>query len=360
MNEKSIRLGILVLLILSIFTSCKKNGPVEPYLGVWWSLGLQGKLVSELALHKNYLYACAGRDGLYRLNLFYENSQWEYLGLADSSAERTLEHGVNSITMIDDTILVGYLGGTNKAGIYRSTNYGKTWLESDSGLYTSPFYPTTSEVLSIAANQYTYNIVFASLSSAIYKSTDFGISWKLKDSFRDAKSNVFAIKFNPKSTNEVWVGEETGRFQASLRKSNDIGETWESSAYEQFRPLGYYTDNAIYDIEIDPTNDSIMYLGMFTNIAKTTDKGKTFYRILGWEDGLFPYRRLGLNPNNPQEILAIGAYLYRTKNGGNTWYKIELPEGHFILASLDIDWQNRIVYVSTGYYGGYGVFSRKF
>ena len=370
---KSLKLNLILSFIVLLFVfSCKKEGPVDsggngncepivPPAGVWKPLGLGGKLVSELVLYKNFLYACAGRDGLYRLNLCSENSQWEYLGLADTSIERTLESGVTDVLSVSGHLLVSYVDGYqhSKQGVYRSTDNGLTWLPSDSGMITTPEYPMPSQVLDLEVSPVDSRIILAGTSvSLVYLSSNGGLLWQQITGTVGASAFNHIIRFNSSRANEVWVGGETGRFAPYLLHSMDLGLNWRNISFPP--NIGPYTyDNAVYDIAIDPTNDSILYFGMLGVITKTTDKGETFQRILGWKDGIYRYWRLAINPSNPQELLATGFYLYRTTDGGKSWQRITPPDNRNELYALAVDWQQRVLFVSA-FSPGNGIYKLRF
>lgn len=134
----------LTLICVLLFTafSCNDKG-VDPIIGEWENLGLEGKLVNDIKLIDTYLYACAGKDGLYRLDLSKSNSAWSYLGFADSGLFRQLDYGVTSLIKIQSSneFLIGlatYRDST-EIGIFRSSETNLTWIPSDSGIRNIAF-----------------------------------------------------------------------------------------------------------------------------------------------------------------------------------------------------------------------------
>ncbi len=358
-------------IILFCTIGCKKSVPVEgngnpcndilPPIGVWQPLGLEGKLVPHLVLVNEYLYACAGRDGLYRRNLC-RDAKWEYLGFADSTLFRQLDYGVTSLfyNNLNSEMVLGICTHRwePEIGIFLSTNFGLTWIPSDSGIRTPRFIKST-EVSSL--NGYpNANIIFSGMSATLYKSGNNGRTWKLVWGNPDAGGvGINSVKFDENDHRNIWAGGETGRFAPFALNSKDMGESW-----ELIYPLPwlgpYGGDNAIYDIAVDPVNKGTVYLGMLGLIMKTTDDGKNWQKVLGWEDGIYRNWRIAMNPNNHNELLSTGAVLYRTTDAGQTWLKIIPPEGHWELYAMAVDWSNRVVYVSTSSYGGNGMFRSKF
>ncbi len=358
-------INLLLCIVLLLLFNCKKNSSgisTQNQVGEWQSLGLEEKLVNDLVLINDYLYACAGRDGLYRLNRYTSNAQWEYLGFADGDLYRQLDYGVTTLLYLPATneLLLGVNThrDTAEIGVFRSSDFGQTWIPSDSGIRTQS-HPKSSQIHFLCRDPNFSNVVFAGLSSTIYKSTNNGDTWNKVYGIREAGGlGINVIRFSLANPNEVWAGGETSRFAPILLHSSDYGNTWTNF----FFPLDigpYWRDNVVYDIKINSVTDNILYFGMLGVIVKTTDKAQTFQRILGWEDGIYRHWRLALNPENPQELLATGSYLYRTPDGGHTWQKVSPPDDRNELYALTVDWQQRVLYVSASSPGN-GVYKLTF
>ncbi|RKY55257.1 MAG: hypothetical protein DRP93_03690 [Candidatus Neomarinimicrobiota bacterium] len=343
-SEGNINLLISITLLILI-ASC---GNQIPELGEWQSLGLEDKLVGKLHIFDNELYACAGRDGLYRIDLNIGDSDWDYLGLADTSISSMLESGVTDIIKANNDLVVSYGADfeLQKSGIYRSNDSGETWIASDSGM-SNQSYPTTSQVIKLDQHMSTPESIFACTATGlIYYSEDGGNAWKRIYGQDGAGAINYSIIINPNNLNEIWAGGETGRFAPFLIHTEDLGENWEIITFPQnFGP--YTVDNAVYDIQMNPKNSNVYYYGMLGVIAKTTDKGRTFKRILNWDDGIYRHWCISINPENSSELISTGHFLYHSIDGGRTWLKIVPPDDRGELFALEVDWDNRIMYVST-------------
>jgi len=354
-------LATSIVCMLALQLACKDSG-AGPGTESWERLGLEGKLVPNLVLVNNYLFACAGKDGLFRLDLHKSNAQWRYVGFADSTPIRELDYGVRILIHepISNELFVG-IGAQPESlatGIFRSSDLGNSWVPSDSGIRFDT-YPRSSEIASLARYPHDRNILFAGLLSTIYKSEDRGRSWHRVYGVREAGGlGVNAIGFSPINASEIWAGGETSRFAPILLHSTDYGNSW-TQLFFPFDIGPFYRDNVVYDIAIDPANDSILYFGMLGVIVKTTDKGQTFQRILGWEDGIYRHWRLAINPSDPQELLATGFYLYRTADGGKSWQRITPPDNRNELYALAVDWQQRVLFVSASSPGN-GIYELRF
>lgn len=341
-------LGIISLAACMFCIACEDGG-TNPRVWEWESLGLEGKLVPELVLANNYLYACAGQDGLFRLDLQKGGIQWEYLGFADSMVPRELPYGVTSV-YIDETtnfIIVGIATpSTSGTGLFRSEDNGLTWVPSDSGIQTQQ-YPWSTQVQSINGTSSRDSVLLAGMSATIYRSTDRGLSWTLVEGNPDAGGlGINTIEINPLNTNEIWAGGETGRFAPIAMRSTNRGETWE--LIYPLPPLGPYgVDNAVYDIVIDPINEGTVYLGMLGLIMKTSDNGQTWQKVLSWEDGIYRNWRLNINPEDTKELFATGSRLYWTVNGAQSWQRTLPPDGREAIYALAIDWEKNIVYAGA-------------
>jgi photosystem II stability/assembly factor-like uncharacterized protein len=347
MQGYTMKKAIMFVLVLLFLYSCGIN---DPEVGEWQSLELEDKLVGKLHIIDNELYACAGRDGLYRKNLSKSNSEWEYLGHADTTVERALECGVTDIIKVNDELLVSYLAGfrQQKSGVYRSSDDGENWKVSDSGMITTPEYPTSSQVIRLLQRPSRQETIFASTAtSLVYRSDDEGKSWNKVYGIVGASAVNYTIRINPGNTDEMWIGGRTGRFAPFLLHSTNLGGEWDEPIWFPQNLGPYTTDNSVYDIQIHPQNDSILYVGMLGLIAKTTDKCQTFQRILGWEDGVYRIWRIEINPNDPTEILTTGRYLYHSTDEGETWDKITPPDDRLALYALEVNWDKRILYVSS-------------
>ena len=105
------------------------------------------------------------------------------------------------------------LVGTYRAGIFRTADGGRTWLES-SGL------PDVL-VRSIAIEPKRANIAYAATFYAgVFKTTDGGVSWNpVKGWF--GKRGVRAVAVDPRKTGNVYAGTSSG-----VMTNSNGGRTW--------------------------------------------------------------------------------------------------------------------------------------
>lgn len=361
--KNSVSWFLRLLLILAIVAACDKDAPVEPpfSFGEWESLGLPGKLVAELVLDGNYLYACACKDGLFRLNLTHTDTAWEYLGFADSTLFRTLEDGVTALNIHPHTgdLLIGM--NTRRAavpeeiGVFRSTDFGQTWAPSDAGLPRIP-YNKSNDVSSLCSSPSSPDRLFIGTSTMLFRSEDRGNSWEhVLGEGGEIRMDALSVSYTEPGV--VWTGGESGFFQPFAFHSTDYGLSWERIKSSDLYPLG---DNAVYDIAISPIDHQMVYLSMLGLVMKTTNSGQTWQQVLGREDGVWRNWKLAIYPKDPQRLFFTGGYLYYSQNGGSDLEKITLPGGRLALYALVVDWGNKVLYVSTSSTNGNGIFKMNF
>ncbi|HET6400753.1 MAG TPA: hypothetical protein VFH95_05065, partial [Candidatus Kapabacteria bacterium] len=130
---------------------------------------------------------------------------WNLAGLYKYSVGFLASVGTN---LFASTTQVGF------PNLFRSTNNGVTWTESDNGI------PANSQVACMASID---SNLFAGTDSGLYRSTDSGMSWALLSSFPDTiyfsslfayDSNLFASTsrgvFLSKDAGMTWINIDTG------------------------------------------------------------------------------------------------------------------------------------------------------
>ena len=345
------RIALLYLVIIGMALSCDNNDNIvnQDNTETYESLGLVNKPIHNLLLSADYLYACAGLSGLYRLCRNAQTPAWEYLGF--DSTLFTEGSGVTSLLLNEqgEPELVGLhtrrTGIGSGVGIYRTDDDGQSWYPSDSGIAIDENEYTSSNVHSLARDPNNANTLFAGIGGAIYRSSDRGRSWRLlPETWRG--SQTYAIAFGGQSSDLIWAGGEGGWQMAFLLKSSDGGSTWEYIAISQYisRTLGdYEASTNLRDIAADPSDANTVYLCMGV-LVKSEDAGKTWKMILSRQDGYSPWR-ISLNPDDPQELITTGAGVYHSTDGGSTWVRYDPPEGHDVTHALAVDWVKRVLFI---------------
>lgn len=194
-----------------------------------------------------------------------------------------------------------------------------------------------------AINDDARTIYVGTAAGGIWKSTTGGASFKpIFDKYTQSIGAITISQKNPK-TIYVGTGESNMRNSVSygtgMYKSTDGGDNWVN--------IGLDSSEHISKIVIDPTNDSIVYVAVpgalwsdsqHRGLYKTTDGGATWKKIL-YTDVKTGCADVLVDPVNPQIVYASmwqfrrtgwsfssggpGSALYKSKDGGATWKKIQ-------------------------------------
>ncbi len=194
----------------------------------------------------------------------------------------------------------------------------------------------------------------------VWKSEDYGTSWNnVSDGFF-ATPSIGAIAIAKNDANIVYVGTGSDGIRSNviagkgMYRSVNAGKTWEHIGLEKTGHIGA--------VEIDPTNNNIVWVAAIGNafkpneergVFKTSDGGKTWTKILFISDkaGIADIELLPGNPNvayaaawkadrKPWTIISGGTNeeggIYKTVDGGKTWEKLTngLPKG--LIGKIDL------------------------
>ena len=170
-----------------------------------------------------------------------------------------------------------------------------------------------------------------SLSGAhVFKSTDGGDTFQEVDNGfpTETHTSINAIIIHPIDPNTVYV------MTSSYESDKGIGVYKTTNGAESWFAVNHGLDLETNDLQMDPINPEILYAATATGVYKTTDGGNSWTaKSDGLLDGIagFPRRAqrevfdLAIDPVNPLVLYAAG-YLgvYRTTNGGDDWYLVNL------------------------------------
>ncbi len=175
--------------------------------------------------------------------------------------------------------------GTPAGGIWKTTNYGKTWTA------LSDFLPQIG-VSDIVVDYTNTNVIYIATGDR-----DYGSFWGAQGPYQYSDTKSVG----------VW-------------KTTDGGATWKQTG------LSYiYTDFALVNrLKMHPTNHNTLWAATTTGIYMTTDSGKT------WSKKANAYFiDLELKPNNPNTLYAAtydaansNSQIYRSIDGGSTWNQV--------------------------------------
>jgi uncharacterized repeat protein (TIGR01451 family) len=259
---------------------------------------------------------------------------------------------------VPNTLFVSLQDG----GVWKTTDGGTTWVESDTGLNATVgdvnilgVDPVTDSTVYAAGGGKINSIIFArpfisindlkscGLAQGMFKSTDGGANWSAANSGLTNKA-VSTLAIDPKTPSILYVGTSAAfpGSGVSLFKSTDGAATWNPSD----TGLG---NHPVQSIAINPVTTSILYAsvssGGTTSIYKSIDSGASWTPLANSPLANF----LAIDPTNPSTIYAGGFVMSKSTDGGATWNLINsAPLGFRQITSINVDPVNSsIVYVGT-------------
>ncbi len=215
-------------------------------------------------------------------------------------------------------------------GLIKTTNGGTNW-EVTNLKYSLDNLNNVNRVLVHPDNP---NIVIAGTNKGIYKSTDGGNSWGLKEGGKF----FIDMEFMPGNPNIVYSSTKSWSGNNYIYKSSDNGDTWKivqtyqgslrvALAVTRFEPLFVYAVVASLDRGFKQLSVSVDG-GENWDIVSNRETAKN---ILGWQDGgpndhyESSYGQgeydlcITVSPNNPYEVYVGGVNVWKSQNGGQTF-----------------------------------------
>jgi photosystem II stability/assembly factor-like uncharacterized protein len=221
------------------------------------------------------------------------------------------ERGGRVTTVTGTPMLPGtfYLGASG-AGVWKSEDYGTTWNNVSDGFFTTP----SIGAIEVAIND--PNIVYVGTGSdglrsnvisgkGMYKSIDAGKTWEhigLKD-----VGQIGAVEIDPTNNNIVWVAAIGNAFKSNsergIYKTIDGGQNWEKVLFVSDK-VGFA------DLELLPGNPNIVYAA-------------------AWKGERKPWTIISGGENKEGGV-------YKSINGGKDWVKLDkgLPKG--LIGKIDL------------------------
>ncbi len=282
--------------------------------------------------------------------------------------------------------------GTDYDGIWKSTDSGATWFKSSTGLYEG-----SMSIFNIIIDPQNMNIIYASMAGGygftigyIYKSTNGGVNWEQSDNgllpHGDYKNAIFSLAIDPDNSDILYTGTNfDGVFM-----STDSGKIWNGISdslpfmgeitdpyYATINALAvdqhhggrasaiieghYYIFNGSYwqlkcsdfiNESIDcahlyfyPTDTSIIY-SSGDCFAKSIDGGDNWNDYLGW-NSCSQVPDIAFNSSTPATIYAATDILFNFDGGvfkstdqGENWNENSDGITATVISSVAIDPQN--------------------
>jgi photosystem II stability/assembly factor-like uncharacterized protein len=228
-------------------------------------------------------------------------------------------------------------GDKGEKGIYTSKDGGKTWIVSltddKAGFNEVHLDPFNENIIYACAHQrrrHEWTYLGGGPNSAIYKSTDKGVSWqKLSKGLPTEDKGRITMSVSQQHPGKLTAVIETSKTAGGVFISNDYGASWQK-VNDYFSSGNYYQE-----VFQDPKNDQRLFF-MDTYLHVSEDGGKTVKR--------FPEKNkhvdnhaIWIDPVDYRHLLVgCDGGLYETFDYGENWsFNENLPITQFYRVAVD-------------------------
>jgi photosystem II stability/assembly factor-like uncharacterized protein len=222
------------------------------------------------------------------------------------------------------------------AGMFKSTNGGKSWTEASEGIYW---------VWDLVMDATDTSHLIAGATLGVFESTDAADSWHPLGLSRSIRS----VAMDPSDPSIIYAGTWAGDVGGAVFRTTDGGRTWE----QVLRVDGASLD--VNDIAIDPVTPEVLYAAVDGSglVYGSSDGGDTWTQVGG---GVVAgaVNDLAIVPDDHRVIYAgTSTGVYVSHDAGETW--VAMNQGLFAthVDALAIDSTGSRLYASVA---GGGVF----
>src|SRR5687768_1071761 len=205
------------------------------------------------------------------------------------------------------------------AGVFKSTNGGRTWSAMNNGLPTGGvgrlvIDPSTPSTLYATASNFG--------SNGVYKTTDGGATWNLRSNGL-SNSGINSLVIDPATPNTLYVVFEGCCSPVSrISKTTDGADNW--------APVGGSPPLAPTALAIDPLSPATLYVADAATpgaVFKTTNSGATWQPL----PSISFVRSISVSPHTAGVVYAsTDQGILKSTNGGNSWSSFTSKTGKIV------------------------------
>ncbi len=248
----------------------------------------------------------------------------------------------------------------SSTGIYRSTDGGSNWTRVYVFAFGGPVQPTGVNGYKLLQHPYFPNNIYAAVSDGIYASSDYGVTWTLKQA-----GNFTDIEVKPDAIGSVMYATRLA-YSSYFWRSTDFGNTWNSVSISGINGLVRSA------IAVSPNNPSAVYLltgsdytpvtpptpappRYYKGVYKSTNDDTSFTMVCNTPNilNLDPNGAgngdqsiydicIAADPANQQNVIAGGNNIWSSTNGNSnpmtfsrrSWWQINSPNEQFVHADI--------------------------
>ena len=252
----------LALLAIAFYMSEAIHGQLFHPLGLDTGLGERVGEYSQPRMHVegNTLYVCT-QKGLYSKDLSSKGDAWQLVGFKDVPLQDYARRG-------EDILALRYNNGGSF--LLLSHDGGQTFEDITPNIFCQEKY----EVLpSLAQSPTSPNeLIISSLYGGIFRSTDFGQTWKNVTEALYGNGAASFIGFHPTRPSIIYNSGEGSFFEGHINISYDSGQIWNDHG----NSLGFSGDNCVHSPAFHPTNPDCWLVGGEGCVFLTNDNGQTW------------------------------------------------------------------------------------
>ena len=224
---------------------------------------------------------------------------------------------------VDPTVSGTLYAGTNH-GVFKSTDSGATWIDSNGLL--DPF------VSSLAIDPLSSSTIYAGHSGGVLKSTDAGASWSPTNTGLPAFPFVKVLRVDPSTPSILYAATEA----KGIFKSVDAGGSW--------RQINDgLADLWILALAINPLESSTLYAGTRSNgLFRSTDAGSQWEPVGGPGNQVTALVIDSATPTTVYAAVYAGAMgnsggVFRSSDSGATWAPMTTGPANTVISVLALD-----------------------